>query len=153
MKISDFLKKESIIPLLSSKSKKEVLGELSELVASQYPSLNSESLVDTLQQREDLCSTALDSGVAIPHCKMSGLNTIIAAVGKSDQGVDFDSLDGKPSHLFILILAPDNSAGSHLKLLARISNVFKSPVFRQRIMNAETQEDMYDLIAEEDEKH
>ena|ERR1700758_4579502 len=153
MKIVDVLKKECVIPNLHSKTKPEVIKEISERVASQYPNINTERLFEILIEREKLCSTAVDAGVAIPHGKLSGLSNIITAFGRSLEGIDFESLDGKPTHLFILLIAPENSAGAHLKLLARISRIFKDPDLRSRIMEARSQDEIYEIIAEEDEKY
>ena len=153
MNIVDFLKKESIIPELRSKNKTEVVKEFSQLVSSLYPNINTDSLFQVLMEREKLCSTAVDAGVAIPHGKLGGISNIIAAFGRSTKGIDFESLDGNPTHLFILILAPDNAAGTHLKLLARISKIFKVADFRYRLMEAKSQDEIYELIAEEDAKH
>ncbi|GBD39548.1 PTS system fructose-specific EIIABC component [bacterium HR37] len=153
MKIADVLKKESVIPYLRSKTKAEVIRELSEHVSSVSNNINTERLVEVLMERERLCSTAVDSGVAIPHGKLSGISNIITAFGRSIEGVDFESLDGNPTHLFILLLAPENSAGTHLKLLARFSKIFKSPEFRSKLMQAKSQDEIYELIIEEDAKH
>jgi PTS system nitrogen regulatory IIA component len=153
MKIADVLKKESVIPYLRSKTKAEVIRELSEHVSSVSNNINTERLVEVLMERERLCSTAVDSGVAIPHGKLSGISNIITAFGRSIEGVDFESLDGNPTHLFILLLAPENSAGTHLKLLARFSRIFKSPEFRSKLMQAKSQDEIYELIIEEDAKH
>jgi PTS system nitrogen regulatory IIA component len=153
MNIVDFLKKESIITELRSRNKTEVVKELSQLVSSLYPNINTDSLFQVLMDREKLCSTAVDAGVAIPHGKLGGISNIIAAFGRSVEGIDFESLDGNPTHLFILILAPENAAGTHLKLLARISKIFKFPDFRSRLMEAKSQDEIYELIAEEDAKH
>jgi nitrogen PTS system EIIA component len=153
MKIVDVLKKECVIPNLHSKTKPEVIKEISERVASQYPNINTERLIEILLEREKLCSTAVDAGVAIPHGKLSGLSNIITAFGRSLEGIDFESLDGKPTHLFILLIAPENSAGAHLKLLARISRIFKDPDFRSRIMEARSQDEIHEIITEEDEKY
>ena len=153
MKIADVLKKESVIPYLRSKTKAEVIRELSEHVSSVSNNINTERLVEVLMERERLCSTAVDSGVAIPHGKLSGISNIITAFGRSIEGVDFESLDGNPTHLFILLLAPENSVGTHLKLLARFSKIFKSPEFRSKLMQANSQDEIYELIIEEDAKH
>jgi PTS system nitrogen regulatory IIA component len=154
MKIVDVLKKESIIPNLRSKTKPEVIEELSLCVSSlPYMNINPDRLVEVLMERERLCSTAVDSGVAIPHGKLSGISSIIAAFGRSREGIDFESLDGNPTHLFILLLAPENSQGAHLKLLARFSRIFKDPQFRSRLMEAKSQDEIYEIIAEEDAKH
>jgi PTS system nitrogen regulatory IIA component len=153
MKLVDVLKKESVIANLHSKNKPEVIRELSQLLSSLYPNINPDRLFQVLMEREKLCSTAVDAGVAIPHGKLGGITNIIASFGRSLEGIDFESLDGHPSHLFILILAPENSSGAHLKLLARISKIFRDPDFRSRLMEAKSQDEIYDIIAEEDAKH
>ena len=153
LEINDVLKKESVIPNLYSKTKSEVIRELSEKVATIYPNFNRENLISVLLEREKLCSTAVDEGVAIPHGKMSGISSIIVAFGRSIEGIDFESLDGNPTHLFILLIAPENSSGVHLKLLARISRIFKNPDFRSRITKAGSQDEIYELILQEDAKN
>lgn len=152
MKILDVLKKESIFSNLTSQNKPDLLRELSERLTSHYRNIETDMLFDVLLAREKLCSTAVDSGVAIPHCKLSGLTDIIAAFGRSKEGIDFESLDGNPTHLFILLLAPENAAGSHLKLLARISYIFKSQEFRKKLIDARSSDEIYDVIKGEDEK-
>lgn len=153
MKLIDVLKKEAVIPDLHSKSKPDVIKEFSQLLSSLYPNINEDRLFQVLMEREKQCSTAVDSGVAIPHGKLGGISSIIASLGRSLPGIDFESLDGNPSHLFILILAPENSSGAHLKLLARISKIFRVPEFRARLMDAKSQDEIYEIIAEEDAKH
>jgi PTS system nitrogen regulatory IIA component len=153
IKIIDALKKETVIPYLHSKTKPELIREISECVALSYPNINAESLMEVLLEREKLCSTAVDSGVAIPHGKLSGLLNIIAAFGRSVEGIDFESIDGKATHLFILLVAPENSSGAHLKLLSRISRLFKDSEFRSRIMEAKSQDEIYEIISEEDERY
>ncbi|HSE83745.1 MAG TPA: PTS sugar transporter subunit IIA [Thermodesulfobacteriota bacterium] len=153
MKLVDALKKESIIPNLTSRNKVELIRELSERVTSVYPNMNTERVFNVLMEREKLCSTAVDEGVAIPHGKLSGISNVIAAFGRSKEGIDFDSLDGNPTHLFILLLAPENSAGMHIKLLAKISRVFKIRSFRSLLMEAKSRDEIYEIIAEEDDKH
>ncbi|MGH7902235.1 MAG: PTS sugar transporter subunit IIA [Thermodesulfobacteriota bacterium] len=153
MEINDVLKKESVIPNLYSKTKSEVIRELSDKVATIYPNFNRENLISVLLEREKLCSTAVDEGVAIPHGKMSGISSIIVAFGRSIEGIDFESLDGNPTHLFILLIAPENSSGVHLKILARISRIFKNPDFRSRITKAGSQDEIYELILQEDAKN
>ena len=137
---------------LKAKSKPDVIRELAELVTEQYPHLSRDNLITVLLERENLCSTAVDQGVAIPHGKISGLSKIIAAFARSVGGIDFESLDGNLTHLFILLLAPENSSGIHLKLLARISRIFKNPEFRSRLLDAQTEDELYNVIIEEDAK-
>lgn len=153
MKVSEVLKKECVIPNISSTNKQDVIREIAGKLCSEHTNINLDDLVEVLLQREKLCSTAVDSGVAIPHGKMSGISNIIAAFGRSTKGIEFESLDGHPTHLFILLLAPEGSAGAHLKVLARISNMFKSRDFRKKLMDADSEDEIYKLIIEEDEKY
>lgn len=154
MKIADVLRKELVIANLQSKNKPDVIEELSTNVSSHsIINISTEKLVEILMEREKLCSTAVDSGVAIPHGKLGGLSSIIAAFGRSKEGIDFESLDGGATHLFILLLAPENSAGAHLKLLARISRIFKDRSFRSRLMEAKSQDEIYEIITQEDANH
>lgn len=153
MKIADVLEQKTIITNLEAKSKPEVIEELAERVSSVFTNINQERLVEVLMEREKLCSTAVDSGVAIPHAKLSGISNIIAGFGRSAEGIDFDSLDAKKTHLFIVVIAPENSTGSHIQLLARISKIFRNPGLRADIMECESQEDIYEAIIREDEKY
>jgi nitrogen PTS system EIIA component len=106
-----------------------------------------------LADREALASTAIGDGVAIPHGKLPDLDGIMACIGRARDGVDFDSMDGKPTHIFIVMVAPENSTGSHLKALARISRVFKDPEFLRRLLEAPTADEMYTALTEEDAKY
>lgn len=153
MKITDELKKETIIAFLKSTNKNEVIKELTNHISKSHPNLNPDQAYEVIIEREKLCSTALDAGVAIPHGKMSGISNFVISFGKSAEGVDFESLDGKPTHLFILILSPENSSRLHLKLLAKISKIFKSQEFRSKLMNAKTSDEIYEIIEEEDAKY
>ena len=129
-------------------SKADVLVELSRTLAQAHADLKPERLVEVLQEREKLGSTGIGEGVAIPHGKLAGLPQLMASFGVSREGVDFEAIDGKPTHLFFALVAPENSAGIHLKALARISRLFKNPRFRQSILDAQTSEEIYRLIAE-----
>lgn len=152
MKISEVMERNIIIPYLKSENKKHVIKELADKVSAEYPGINNDKLVEVLLEREKLCSTALDSGVAIPHAKLSGISDIIIGFGRSKKGIDFDSLDTKTTHFFILLIAPENTAGRHIELLARISMIFKNPDFRSRLMKAESSEEIHEHIISEDEK-
>ena len=152
MKITDVLKKESIILSLKSRKKDQIIKELTDNLAPSQSDFNKSIAYETIMEREKLCSTALDAGVAIPHGKMSGINNFLTVFGRSTEGVDFESLDGKPTYLFFLILSPDNSSGLHLKLLAKISKIFKIPEFRENILKAKNVDEIYELISEQDDE-
>lgn len=150
MNIQDMLKKEFIIENLKSKTKKEVLVELSDVFLHGDTGIDRDTLIEVLLEREKLGSTGIGDGIAIPHGKLAGLEKLIVSFGKSVTGVDFDSLDGKPVHIFFLLLAPESSAGQHLKALARISRMLKDVSFRESLVRVETSEDAYNLIVEKD---
>ncbi len=135
-KLTDMLPVGQILPDLKARNKKNVLEELCAPVVAAYPAIDFGILMEVLKEREKLGSTGIGDGVAIPHGKLAELQDIVLVFGRSKAGVDFDALDGKPTHLFFMVLAPENSAGIHLKALARISRLLKSQVVRQELMNA-----------------
>ncbi|HSV08414.1 MAG TPA: PTS sugar transporter subunit IIA [Candidatus Binatus sp.] len=153
MKITDILNEQGIVPVLAGRSKADIIAELANVVVRQHRDIDRERLVQALEDRERLNSTALGEGVAIPHGKLPGVKGVIAAFGRSPSGVDFSSLDGKPTHLFFLLVAPEDSAGTHLKALARISRLLKDASFRTRLMGAADAGDLFRIIREEDEKY
>lgn len=152
MKITEFLHPESVIGALAAKDKPGALAELCRSLAKRVGTVSAEKLTEVLLEREKLSSTGIGEGVAIPHGKLSGIKELVAAFGLSRTGVDFDAIDGKPTQLFFALLAPENSAGIHLKALARISRLFKNPAFRKAILAAPDAKAIYDLIATEDAK-
>jgi len=150
MKITEFLHPDSVIGALAAKDKPGAMAELCAALAKRVPGVPAEKLTEVLLDRERLSSPGIGDGVAIPHGKLAGLPGLVAAFGVSREGLDFDAIDGKPTHLFFALLAPENSAGVHLKALARISRLFKNPAFRKAIVEAPDAQRVYDLIASED---
>lgn len=153
MRIEDILAPELVIATLGASTKAGVLDELASTVAAHHPDIDRARLIEALDERERLNSTALGEGVAIPHGKLPGLRRVFAAFGRSSGGVDFQSLDGKPTHLFFLLVAPEESAGAHLKALARISRLLKDDGFRTRLREAPDAEALYRIIREEDARY
>ncbi len=152
MKIVEFLQPGAVVDDLAGKSAQAVLAELSRPLAATHK-LDAQRLLDTLLEREKLGSTGIGDGVAIPHAKVPGLPILMASFGRSKAGVDFKAIDGKATFLFFTLFAPENSAGAHLKALARISRIFKSPAFRESIMKAKDAAEVYRLIETEDGKY
>jgi len=150
MKLTDILKEHATISDLAGKSKKEVLGELCSALASQEQ-IDPEPLLQVLLEREKLGSTGIGDGIAIPHGKSDDINKILIAFGRSLAGVAFDSLDDQPVHLIFLILAPGNSTGVHLKVLAKISRLLKDASFRKELLAAPGRSEIYQLIASRDD--
>ncbi len=153
MKILDILTSEGLVePALRGADKTAVLGELAAHLAGQHAGIDADKLVEVLWERERLGSTAIGDGIAIPHGKLPGLQNVIGAFGRHPTGVNFDSLDGTPTHLFFLLVAPEDSVGQHLKALARVSRLLKDRAFRERLLTAPSRAALYTLIREEDEK-
>lgn len=142
-----------VIPKLSATGKAEIIRELAGFLASGHDAIDSERLVKVLTDREALASTAIGEGVAIPHGKLPDIDSIRACIGRARDGVDFDSMDGKPTHIFIVMVAPENSTGAHLKALARISRVFKDKDFLRRLLEAPNADAMFEALVEEDAKY
>jgi PTS system nitrogen regulatory IIA component len=134
-----------------AKTKTEALEELVNTLIKSGLKLDSAKVIEVLQQREKLGSTGIGDGLAIPHGKIPSLDEIVVAFGRSKKGVDFDSLDGKPVHIFFLLLAPENSVGQHLKALAKISKMLKKANFRQKLIETDSKSDLYKLIIEQNE--
>jgi PTS system nitrogen regulatory IIA component len=153
MRIAEFLREDLVVPELSAGDKAGVLSELCTALARAYPSLNAERLLQTLVEREKLGSTGIGEGVAIPHGKLPGLPGLIGAFARKKSGVDFAAIDGKPTYLFFVLFAPENSAGVHLKALARISRLFRQPQLRKSILDAPDAKAIFRLISEEDSKY
>lgn len=150
MKILDFLRQDGIIASLQAHSKEEVLVELVGPIAYTKPSMDKAGLIKTLLERENLGSTGIGGGVAIPHGKFEGVDRLVASFGRSVDGLDFSSMDNKPTHLFFLLVAPKNSAGEHLKALARISRLFKDPLLKNSLLQAESGDEIFQLLEEYD---
>jgi PTS system nitrogen regulatory IIA component len=142
-----------VVPALKATDKRGILEELAAYMAEHHPHIDRTGLAKVLIEREQLASTAIGEGVAIPHGKLGTVGEIVACLGRAPSGVDFDSMDGQPTYLFFVLVAPESSTGAHLKALARISRVFKDPEFRRRLMAAGDAETMYSVVADEDAKY
>jgi len=153
MKIVDFVRPQLVVPELIAGLKPAIIEELARHLAAHVPELDETTLARALTERENLASTAIDQGVAIPHAKLKSIPQLVACVGRKQAGVDFESMDGRPTHLFFVLVAPENSTGVHLKALARISRLFRDPQFRQRLMDAPDAAALYQTIVDEDSKH
>ena len=149
MRILDTLKEEAIISELDAADKKAVLEKLTGPVAK-ASGVNQEEMVRVLLERERLGSTGIGGGIAIPHGKLKSLESLLVGFGRSRKGVDFEAIDGKPAHLFFLLMAPENSTDAHLRMLARISRLLKDSTFKQRLMAAGDRGELYMVIANED---
>ncbi len=154
MQIMDFLSKKAIITDIKFTKKEDVIRELVDVLieAGDIEKRARNKLIESLMNREALGSTAIGQGIAIPHAKSDCVGKLVAAFGLSSKGVDFDSLDGEPAYIFFLLVAPQDSAGPHLKALARISRLLKDKYFRDTLRACEDEKAIVRIITQEDEK-
>jgi len=151
MKFNELINKDFIIPEFKGRTKKQVLEELVECLALNNSEINKDELLKALLEREKLGSTGIGDGVAIPHGKLNGLDNIILLFGKSGEGIDFDAIDGKPVWLVFLLVAPADSAGLHLKALARLSRMLREKDFKNNLLTALDAESLLGIIIDKDE--
>ncbi len=154
MKITDFLREKAIAVDLQATHKEGVIRELVRLLvkAGEIKPSDEEKLVPVLLAREALGSTGIGQGVGIPHGKSNCVGRLVGAFGISRRGVNFDSLDGEAVHVFFLLVAPEDSAGPHLKALARISRLLKDRFFRESLKEAKDEKQLLRTIQQEDQK-
>jgi len=148
-----YLKEDWVVSDLQGTDKTSVLRELASVLVKPCQAGSLEDLLRVLLEREKLESTGIGDGIAIPHGRLKKLKEFCVSFGRSAEGIDFDSIDGKPSHLFFLVMAPENSAVNNLKLLGRIVTLLKDPSFKKRLMEAPSQKELFQFISEEDEKY
>ena len=155
MKIMDFLRERAISVELQAKDKEGVIRELVQLLvkAGEIKPADEEKVVPILLARESLGSTGIGQGVGIPHGKTNVVRQLVGAFGISRRGVNFDSLDGETAQIFFLLLAPEDSAGPHLKALARISRLLKDRYFREGLKEAKDEKQVVKIIQQEDQKN
>ena len=153
MKVIDFLRPDLVISRLTGTGKGEVLAEMSAHLAKHQSGIDPVALRKVLEERELLASTAIGDGIAIPHGKLDTVEHLVGTLGRSVAGLEFDSIDGKPTHLVFMLVAPSSSTGIHLKALARLSRLFRDADFRRRLIEATDDAAMYRVIADEDAKY
>ena len=153
MKIVDYLTQNDVLPQLQATTREDVIKEMVAHLKESGKIDDPEGLVSILLDREMLGSTGIGHGVAIPHGRLKGLNEILLVFGRSPDGVDFDAHDGELVNLFFLLVAPEDSAGLHLKTLARISRIIKSPDCRKSLLDSDDRATLYNVLKEEDQRH
>lgn len=146
MVLKDFMDRDLLLPDLKSTSKPEVLREMISVLVRKWPDFDAEAAFRVLRDRESLGSTGIGEGVAIPHGKLQGLERIVLVVGRSTTGIGFDALDHKPCRIFFMVLAPEQVAGLHLRILASISRLLKDESFRAGFLAAQGKEAFWDAL-------
>lgn len=153
MKVVDFLGPSCVIPALAGSSKAEVLAEMAAHLGREHPAIDALVLRRVVEERELLASTGIGDGIAIPHGRLDNIDSLVGALGRKAAGLDFDSIDGRPTYLVFMLVAPSSSTGIHLKALARLSRLFKDALFRRRLIDAADAATMYRIVEDEDAKY
>jgi len=153
MKIHTLLAQDMVIPELQSKNREDILKEMVRFLKKRNKIPKEKELFEKLLQREDLGSTAIGKGVAIPHCKIKGLGDPIVLLSISRRGVDFQSLDQKPTYIFFLVVSSPANPSLNLQILAGIAHlVRKSNSLKKKVLNAKSITDVLAVVREEEEK-
>ena len=138
---------ESLITLsLTAKDKYKAIEELLDLLVKAGKVKNREQALKDLIEREEYLSTGLENGLAVPHAKTDAVDGVLLAFGLSKEGIEFESVDGKPAHYIFLVLSPRETSGPHIRILAQITRLFKHPDVPQKIMNAKTPSEVIEII-------
>ena len=144
------LVEESVVKVpLTSSDKFGVLAELVDVLVDAGKIRDRDVILDALIERENQGSTGLEQGIAVPHAKTDSVETITVSIGISPEGIDFEALDGKPSHVFFCMLAPPSQPGKHVEILSEIARLTKSPAVLKLLTTASSVQDVLDVFAED----
>jgi nitrogen PTS system EIIA component len=147
MDLVDLIKPDAVIPVLKATTKKEALKALAHF-ACELSGLDERTLFDALQHRERLSSTGMGKGVAIPHVRIDGIESVLCIFAKLDEPIDFEALDGEPVDLLFLLLAPATAGADHLNALARISRLTREPGTIEKMRGCKTRAALYSVLTE-----
>lgn len=157
MKIAELLPEKGIITEVEASSKNELLRQISEVLAQCYPSLDADEVFRVLMEREQLGSTGVGDGIAIPHGKLPTDRFCslkepfpILLFARSLRGIDFDAMDSRPVYLIFTLIAPENCPGLHLKVLAKIARLLKNKEVQEKLLHAKSRKEILDIINQYD---
>jgi mannitol/fructose-specific phosphotransferase system IIA component (Ntr-type) len=152
MRMSDFVVKDAIVPNLAATSKEGVIRELVESLrgAGQFHGTDPEDVIRAILKREQIASTGIGRGVAIPHAKHSSVERLVGTVALSPGGVKFDSLDGEPVYIFVLLVSPQDRPGDHLRALENISRSLRDDAFVRKLREANSREKIWEVLEQAD---
>ncbi len=152
MKFSDFVSTKSIQAVLKTGTKEDVIAELVDalVTAGSVKIGDRDDIIKAIMKREELGSTGIGRGIAVPHTKHAGVDRLVGTVGVSPEGIDFDSLDGQKAQLFFLLVSPPDRPGDHLRALENISRQLRDDTFCRFLKQSKTAEDIMQLLDEAD---
>lgn len=148
MLLSELLTEDRVRVPLGGRTKREVLRELVEMVAAGQSGAEAQAIFDAVSEREQVLSTGIGEGIAIPHGKTPSVDQLVLAAGVAPVAVDFDALDGRPVQIFFLLVGPESASGAHVKALSRISRLLRRDALRRRLLAASTPHDFLQIVRE-----
>jgi fructose-specific phosphotransferase system IIA component len=151
LRISDFLKPEAVLMDLSSKDKISVIRELVEHMVTNQFARDREELFNALAKRENLESTGIGDGIAIPHARTDAVGDLVLVFARSSIGVDFSAFDGKPSYIIFLIASPENKKSEYIVALAKLSRLLRKSAVREQLRNAASDKEILEIIKKNEE--
>jgi fructose-specific phosphotransferase system IIA component len=149
MALVDLITPEVVKVPLTTDNKPDVLRELVQILKDAGKIDDVEGVLEAIRQREEMGSTGLELGIAVPHAKSDAVRDLTLGIGVSPRGIDFNSMDGKPSHLFFLMLAPPSQSGPHIEALAEIAKLSRSRAFCTSLINARSPHEVVDMFRED----
>ena len=150
MRLTEILKPANIKLPLNAKTKTEAIGELVDVLGASGEVTDSKKVLDSVLERESTRTTGIGNGLGIPHGKCNGVNHLVMAIGRPATPIDFQSIDGRPVNLIWLLASPPDQTGPHIHALARISRLMTIERFRQALVAAQTPQQLYDAIVQQE---
>ncbi|MBP3192355.1 PTS sugar transporter subunit IIA [Natronogracilivirga saccharolytica] len=151
MKISDLLDESNVIPGLSARTKNEAIDKLVDTLSDKLDGETIKSVRKAVLERENIMSTGVGKGLAIPHGKSKQLSQTYAAFGKLEEPVEYNAIDGEPVHILFLLVGPESQNSVHIKMLSRISRLLNSSAFREKLVASNDVNTIIDLFRSEEE--
>ncbi|UCF71427.1 MAG: PTS sugar transporter subunit IIA [candidate division WOR-3 bacterium] len=151
LKISEYLKPEAIIMEIKAKEKIAAINEIVEHMVEHKLVSDGKEFIKALAKRENLESTGIGDGIAIPHARTNAVGDLILAFAHSPQGIDFSSIDGKPSHIIFLIASPENQKSEYIMALAKLSKLLRKHPVREMLRNAKDPEEILQIVRANEE--
>jgi len=148
MALLDLINKNVIRIPLESTTKETVIPELVDILCKTNAIKNCESVVSGILERENLGSTGLDKGIAVPHTRTNEVDELCVALGISPDGIDFNSLDGQPAHLFFLILSPPDQSSQHIRILSEIAKISRNESICEQLKKASDADNVLSLLSQ-----
>lgn len=152
MILTQILQPECVRVPLEHKDKKEVITELVDCLSERGLTEDRDAVLEAVMMREETRSTGIGSGIAIPHGKTNAVKELVMALGIAKEPIEFESVDGKPVSIILLLVSPNNKTGPHIQALAKISKLMLDEEFRKKLQEAETPQEAYELISEQEEE-